>query len=105
MWLPADLRNPIVNRALVEVRKVVNGLIREYGKPGRIKIEMARDVRGNSRERRQDHFKMLDNKKRNEEVRKRLIEDSIVAKPSRGDMAPTAIRSRSGARSMQCSGM
>jgi len=86
LGVPADLRNPIVNRALVEVRKVVNALIREYGKPGRIKIEMARDVRGNSRERRQDHFKMLENKKRNEEVRKRLIEDDIVLKPSREDI-------------------
>jgi len=83
---PKDLRNPIVNRALFEVRKVVNAVIREYGKPGRIKIEMARDVRGNWRQRKEDHFKMLKNKKRNEEVRKRLIEDDIVSKLSRDDI-------------------
>ena len=42
--LPEDLRNPIVNKALFEVRKVVNSLVREYGKPAKIKVEMARDM-------------------------------------------------------------
>ena len=83
--LPEDLRNPIVNRALFEVRKVVNATVREYGKPEKIKIEMARDVRGNARERRELHFKMLENEKRNKEVRERLIEMSFL-KPKRDDV-------------------
>jgi len=84
--LPSDLRNPIVNRALFEVRKVVNAIIREYGRPRKIKIEMARDVRGGSRERREIHFKMLDNKKRNDQVRTRLVEDMDLANPLRDDV-------------------
>jgi CRISPR-associated endonuclease Csn1 len=83
--LPEDLRNPIVNRALFEVRKVVNAIVREYGKPEKIKIEMARDVRGSARERRELHFKMLENEKRNEEVRKRLREMGI-SEPKRDDV-------------------
>jgi len=83
--LPEDLRNPIVNRALFEVRKVVNATVREYGKPEKIKIEMARDVRGNARERRELHFKMLENERRNDEVRKRLIEMGVL-KPKRDDV-------------------
>jgi len=86
LGLPSDLRNPIVNRALFEVRKVVNAIVRAHGKPGRIKVEMARDVRGNARQRKELHFKMLENERRNEEVRKRLIEDDIVSKPSREDI-------------------
>ncbi len=38
------LRNPVVKRCLTELRKVVNNLIDAYGKPDRIRIELARDV-------------------------------------------------------------
>lgn len=36
--------NPVVRRALVELRKVVNGIVRTYGKPDAIHLEMAREV-------------------------------------------------------------
>jgi len=37
-------RNPVVLRALNQARKVVNALIREYGSPASVHIEMARDL-------------------------------------------------------------
>lgn len=37
-------RNPVVLRALNQTRKVVNALIREYGSPHSVHIEMARDL-------------------------------------------------------------
>lgn len=37
-------RNPVVLRALNQARKVVNALIREYGSPHSVHIEMARDL-------------------------------------------------------------
>lgn len=40
------LRNPAVERALTELRKVVNAIVRVYGKPYEIRIEMARELRG-----------------------------------------------------------
>jgi len=84
--LPEDLRNPIVNKALFEVRKVVNAIVREYGKPKKIKIEMARDIKGSRQEREQLQFKMRENERRNEETRKRLIEDIGIRNPSRDDV-------------------
>jgi len=84
--LPDDLRNPIVNKALFEVRKVVNAIVREYGEPKEIKIEMARDIKGSARERKELHFKMLKNKKRNEEARERLMQYMNILNPSRGDI-------------------
>lgn len=48
-----NLRNPAVERSLTELRKVVNGLVRQYGKPGRIRIEVARDLK-NPRKRREE---------------------------------------------------
>ena len=47
----ADIANPVVTRALVELRKVVNAIIREYGKPDEIHIEMARSMRMGSKAR------------------------------------------------------
>ena len=43
-YLP-DIRNPVVIRCLNETRKVVNNIIRTYGKPDYIRIELARDVK------------------------------------------------------------
>jgi len=83
--LPGDLRNPIVNRALFEARKVANAIVRDHGKPGRIRIEMARDVRGSARERRELHFKMLENERRNKEVREKL-KDMGLSDASRDDI-------------------
>ncbi|WGL60087.1 type II CRISPR RNA-guided endonuclease Cas9 [Pigmentibacter sp. JX0631] len=40
-----SLRNPIVSRALSELRKVVNGLIKIYGKPKQIRVELARELK------------------------------------------------------------
>lgn len=39
-----DIPNPVVKRALVELRKLVNAIIREYGRPDAIHVEMARSV-------------------------------------------------------------
>ncbi len=83
--MPKDMRNPIVNRALFEVRKVVNAIVREYGKPAKIKIEMAREVQGSRRQREELHWKMRENEKRNEDARKRLTEDIGRRNPTRED--------------------
>jgi CRISPR-associated endonuclease Csn1 len=39
-----DLPNPVVKRALVEVRKVVNAILRKHGKPDAVHVEMARSL-------------------------------------------------------------
>lgn len=83
--LPPDLRNPIVQKGLYEVRKVINAIIREYGKPSKIKLEMARDVQGNKKQREELHWKILENEKRNKDVRERLMQDLNIINPSRDD--------------------
>ncbi|MFN3749857.1 MAG: type II CRISPR RNA-guided endonuclease Cas9 [Thiobacillus sp.] len=39
-----EVRNPVVYRALNQARKVLNALIREYGPPTAIHVELARDL-------------------------------------------------------------
>jgi CRISPR-associated endonuclease Csn1 len=46
-----SLRNPAVERALTEMRKVVNAIIREHGKPYEIRIELARELKKPRQER------------------------------------------------------
>jgi len=46
---PPEIPNPIVSKGLHELRRVVNALIAEYGKPDVIRIEMARDLEMNTK--------------------------------------------------------
>jgi CRISPR-associated endonuclease Csn1 len=59
--------NPIVERALTELRKIVNTVIRKYGKPDYVRIELARDIRRSAKERESAWKKM----RTNEESRKK----------------------------------
>lgn len=49
--LPPDLHNPTVNRALTQVRRVVNAILRTYGRPDTIRVELARDVKLSKKDR------------------------------------------------------
>jgi len=46
-----SVNNPLLIRALTELRKVVNALQRRYGKPALIRIELARDLKRSRRQR------------------------------------------------------
>lgn len=61
-------RNPVVLRALNQARKVVNALVKKYGPPHEVHIEMARDLSRNFDERR-------DIKKAQDEYRDRNEKD------------------------------
>ncbi len=67
---PKDLRNPIVYKALCEVRKVVNAIIREYGKPDEIRLEMARDLKLTKLQKDNAMKQANQNKRDNEEAKK-----------------------------------
>ena len=80
-----DIRNPAVIRALTELRKVINSLIRKYGKPERIRIELARDIR-NSRQKRKDIWrKNEENRKRREKAAAAMLNECGISKPLRRD--------------------
>ncbi|MDA8620937.1 type II CRISPR RNA-guided endonuclease Cas9, partial [Planctomycetota bacterium] len=46
-----DLTNPIVRRALTEVRKVVNAIVREHGLPRQVVVELAREMKQSKKQR------------------------------------------------------
>ncbi len=59
-------RNPVVLRALNQARKVVNALIREYGSPASVHIEMARELSKPFDERRKVEKEQTEYRDRNE---------------------------------------
>lgn len=81
-----DINNPAVIRGLTELRKVVNELIREHGKPTSIRIEMARSLK-NSRDRRVKlHRDNEDRRKRRERAIEGILKEMPNQKYSGADI-------------------
>lgn len=49
--IKSAISNPVVSRALSQARKVVNAIVREFGVPDRIHVELARDISRSFQER------------------------------------------------------
>jgi len=67
-------RNPVVLRALNQARKVLNALVREYGAPHEVRIEMARDLSRPLDERRRIEREQAEYRERNEKDRDLFVE-------------------------------
>ena len=65
---PQGTSNPIVNRGMHELRRVVNAIIQQYGKPDVVRIEMARDLEMNTKRYKENQFRQEKNKKANEKA-------------------------------------
>ena len=70
--VPDDIVNPLVRQALFEVRKVVNAVIREFGKPVAIHIEMAREVKGTADSRSKDSARMRDRERSRDDAAEQI---------------------------------
>lgn len=58
-----EIRNPTVLRALTELRKTVNAIIRRWGKPGFIHVELARDLKKSRGARQKESARMREREK------------------------------------------
>lgn len=67
-------RNPVVLRALNQARKVLNALVREFGSPREVHIEMARDLSRPLDERRQIEKEQSEYRERNDRDRAMFVE-------------------------------
>jgi CRISPR-associated endonuclease Csn1 len=79
-------RNPVVLRALNQARKVVNALIRTYGAPSSVHIEMARDLSRPLDERRSIEKEQSEFRERNDKDRSDFATTfNIIGSPKGGD--------------------
>ncbi|MEO5374827.1 MAG: type II CRISPR RNA-guided endonuclease Cas9 [Alphaproteobacteria bacterium] len=85
----AEVRNPTVIRIRNELRKVVNNLIDLYGKPDRIRVELARDVGKSKREREEIQSGIQAKERRRTKAADALTEQGLIGKndkPSHTDV-------------------
>ncbi len=83
-FLPG-LTNPAVIRALTELRKVVNEIVRVYGKPNMVRIELARDLK-KPRKVRQLMSARMREREGERSVAIQTLKSAGIANPSRSDI-------------------
>lgn len=93
-----DLRNPGVIRALTELRKLVNALVREHGKPAQIRIELARDLKHGAHRREQIHKANVARSRHREGLAKQIEREAGISRPSREDIEKVLLAEECGWR-------
>lgn len=83
-----NLRNPIVQKALYEMRRLINLLMEKYEQQfgqgfmfDRIQVEFGRDIKNTKKRRQEMTFKIRENEIKNAEAREKLLEFGM--RPSR----------------------
>lgn len=76
---PAEKRfgkiaNPTVHIGLNQVRTVVNALIKRYGHPSEVIVELARDLKQSQEQRKEEQKRQADKQRRNERMRRDIAE-------------------------------
>ncbi|MBL7995170.1 hypothetical protein JNM05_07330, partial [bacterium] len=74
---PDNLRNPIVQQAMYELRNLINNIIEEYGKPDEIRVELARELKASRKKRDEIHFENRKREKENDKIKKELDKLSL----------------------------
>lgn len=69
-----DIANPIVQKALFEIRKLINSIYNKYGPPNLIRIELAREMKASKKHRKEIQKNQEFNRKNNAEADKEIIE-------------------------------
>jgi CRISPR-associated endonuclease Csn1 len=74
---PPGVANPVVRQALFELRKVVNSIIKSYGRPGRIHIELARNATATAEQRRKMSQNMREREAQRDEAAEKIREHGV----------------------------
>lgn len=65
---PPETSNPIVNKGLHELKRLINAIIKHYGKPNSVRIEMARDLEMNTKRYKANEARQAKNRQENEKA-------------------------------------
>ena len=80
------LRNPVVEKILNQMVNVINEIIDTYGRPDEIRVELARELKKNAKQREKLAQSIASATKEQEEVRRILREEFNIPSPSRNDV-------------------
>jgi CRISPR-associated endonuclease Csn1 len=84
--LKKEIRNPVVYRSINQAVKVINALIKEYGKPEAIHIELARDLTKNFQDRKKQERENEENLGKNQEANNSICEEYGIDNGSNYDI-------------------
>jgi len=82
----AEIRNPAVTRSLSELRKVTNAIVREYGKPTQIHVELARDLKKSKKQREATAENNRRNEKDRADAANAIFKDAGIKEPKPVDI-------------------
>ena len=74
MDMAGEIANPVVRRAISQSIKVINAIVREYGPPETVRIELARELGKSFDERNKQEKRINENAARNEQAREQIRE-------------------------------
>lgn len=100
--LDPDINSPAVKRALNEAASQVALLIRQYGRPGHISVEMVRGKIMSSGQREQHNIKNASRRKYRDTCREEWKEESGQEHPSGGDVENYMLWKEQGGRCLFC---
>lgn len=81
-----SLRNPVVEKILNQMAKVVNEIIKTYGPLDEVRIELARELKKTAKERKEMLENINKSTKNNEEIKKKLTKEFGIANPTKNDV-------------------
>ncbi|CAL2107671.1 CRISPR-associated endonuclease Cas9 [Tenacibaculum sp. 190524A02b] len=81
-----SLRNPVVEKILNQMVNLVNQVITHYGKPDVIRIELARELKKNAKERALMSKNIAEATKRNENIKRQISKDFKIPNPTKNDV-------------------
>ncbi|PID92895.1 MAG: type II CRISPR RNA-guided endonuclease Cas9 [Bacteroidetes bacterium] len=81
-----SMRNPVVEKILNQMINLVNQVVDEYGKPDEIRIELARELKKNAKERGDMTKQINEATRRNEEIKKKITKEFGIPNPTKSDV-------------------
>jgi len=81
-----ELRNPIVERTLTELRRVVNSIVTRYGLPQEIHIELGRELRSSAKQRATAWKRMRANERARKNAAQKILDEVGIENPKRADI-------------------
>ena len=97
-----DIKNPVVQRSLNQAIKQIEVLVREFGRPERIHVEMLRDVGKSAKVRNEIETKNKSRRKERERLKNELGELTDNADPNRDDVEKYELMKEQGCRCPYC---
>ncbi|WP_339624696.1 type II CRISPR RNA-guided endonuclease Cas9 [uncultured Winogradskyella sp.] len=81
-----SLRNPVVEKILNQMVNVINQIIDTYGKPDEIRIELARELKKNAKERGEMTRGIAEATRRNLDIKKAITQNFGIPNPTKNDV-------------------